>query len=276
MANFCNQCGRQLQDGEVCNCQQQNVNQNQTMGGMPNQAQQPYQQFQNNMGNMPYQGYPQQNPYGMMGNQVVSTSKNIFQEIANIFKDPIGTTKRLADEDKMTMPLTMVIINIVAVFLLSIIYMIVARVKLADYASWVSIPYVKIVLIMTIVSAIYDFALAGLTLLSTKVFFKEDISFAKALTLVGTKVIIDTLVLIVAAILAILSTALGGIVLSAGMIFTTLMFVMSYQKLSSLSDTKKFYSLFVTFVMQAVVMGIVYAVLYESFVTYIQSILYYM
>jgi hypothetical protein len=311
MANFCNQCGRPLQEGEICTCQQQNVNQaqptqaqsaqgqpnqEQVFQGQPNQGQpnqgqpyqgqpyqgqpyqgqpyqgQPYQQFQNNMGNAPFQGKAN----GINGNQIVDLAKNVGKAIGNLFKDPIGTTEKIAEKNEMTLPLTMVILNIAVIFLISIISMIVVRVKLGDWAEWVSIPYVKIVLVVTILSAIFDFALAGLTLLSAKVFFKDDMSFAKALSLVGTKVLIDTVVILAALILTVISSAIGIALLSVGMFFTSLMFIMSYQKVCKLSETKTFYSLFVTFVMQMAAMGIVYAVVAASVLSSLQTALGYL
>jgi hypothetical protein len=296
MAKFCEQCGRPLQEGEICTCQQQNVNQaqpnqeqvyqaqpnqEQAYQGQPNQEQvyqaqpnqgQPYPQFQNNMGNASFQGKTS----GMIGNEIIDLLKNEGKEIGNLFKDPIGTTEKIAEKNDMTMPLTMVLTNIVVIFLISVISMIVVRVKLGDYADWVEIPYVKIVLVATILSAIFDFALAGVSVLSDKVFFKDDMSFAKALSLVGTKVLIDTVVILAAIILAVLSTAVGFGVLGIGMFFTTLMFITSYQQVCKLSETKKFYSLFVTLVLQAAAMGIVYAVVAASVVSKLQSILYYL
>jgi hypothetical protein len=306
MANFCSQCGRPLQEGEICTCQQQNVNQaqpnqEQAYQAQPNQAQayqaqpnqgqayqaqpnqeqayqgqpnqgQPYPQFQNNMGNVPFQGKTN----GINGNQIADMAKSIGKEIGNIFKDPIGTTEKIAEKNDMTLPLTMVILNIAVIFLISVISMIVVRVKLGDYASWFSIPYVKIVLVVTILSAIFDFALAGLTLLSTKVFFKDDMSFAKALSLVATKVLIDTVVILAALILTVLSPAVGVSVLGLGMFFTSLMFITSYQQVCKLPTTKKFYSLFVTLIMQAAAMGIVYTVVAASVASSLQTAISYL
>jgi hypothetical protein len=281
MAKFCSQCGRPLQEGEICTCQQQNVSQAQpTQGqvyqgqpyqGQPNQGQ-PYPQFQNNMGNVPFQGKTN----GVNGNQIADLVKNVGKEIGNLFKDPIGTTEKIAEKNDMTLPLAMVITNIVFIFLISIIAMIVVRVKLGDWAEWVSIPYVKIVLVVTILSAIFDFALAGVTVLSAKVFFKDDMSFAKALSLSGTKVLIDTVVILAALILTVLSPAVGVAVLSLGMFFTTLMFITSYQQVCKLSMTKKFYSLFVTLILQAAAMGIVYAVVAGSVASSLQTALGYL
>jgi hypothetical protein len=251
-------------------------NQGQVYQAQPNQGQayqgQPYPQFQNNMGNVPFQGKTN----GINGNQIADLAKNIGKEIVNLFKDPIGTTEKIAEKNDMTMPLTMVITNIVFIFLISIISMIVVRVKLGDWAEWVSIPYVKIVLVVTILSAIFDFALAGVTVLSAKVFFKDDMSFAKALSLAGTKVLIDTVVILAALILTVLSVAVGVAVLSLGMFFTTLMFITSYQQVCKLSMTKKFYSLFVALIMQAAAMGIVYAVVAGSVASSLQTALGYL
>lgn len=235
---------------------------------MPEQAQQ-FGAAQGNTGSVPFPGAPQQGTAygaasGQMANQVINSSKNIFREIGNLFKDPIGTTVRIADENKMTMPLIMVITNIVVIFLLAVICMLTVRIRLGEYSSWLSIPYVKIVLVMTILSAIFDFALAGALMLSVKVFFKEETSFAKMLALVGTKVLLDSIFIIAGVILAMISAPLGTVVIGAGMVFTSLIFIMSFQKLSALSDTKKFYALFAAVIMQVVVMAIVYAVIARS------------
>ena len=259
MASFCSQCGRPLQEGEVCNCQQQNTI-NPVPDQMPNQMPN---QMSNQMPNtMPVYGTPN----GQAMNQVLNEGKNIFQNILGLFKDPAGTIKRIADENKMMTPLIMVITNIVVTFLLSIMCMIVVRVKLGDYADYISIPYVRIVLVLTLLSAIFDFALAGLMLLSSKVFFKDDFSFAKALTVTGAKVILSSIFAVCAVIFTIIAPTLGMIINLVGMLFTSLVFILGYMKISVLSDTKKFYSLFVTIIMQIVAMALVYLVLVASII----------
>jgi hypothetical protein len=60
------------------------------------------------------------------------------------------------------------------------------------------------------------------------------------------------------------------------MFFTTLMFITSYQQVCKLSATKKFYSLFVTLILQAAAMGIVYAVVAASVASSLQTALNYL
>jgi hypothetical protein len=323
MAKFCSQCGRPLQEGEICTCRQQGVNLNQGTDTdtekqayeqpavtqeqtqtqeIPNQTQQfqtqqfqnqqfqnqqfqnqqfQNQQFQNqqfngnpyqnNMGNMPY-GANMQNQYSEFGNKIKQSGNNIFKDIIDLFKNPIGTTARIANEDNIVAPLTMVIFNIAVVFIFSVLCMIIVRVNVGEYNSWLSIPYVRIVIGLTLLSAMFDFGLAGIMLLSQKVFFREQTSFAKTLTVVGTKVMLDSVFLVVGILLAFVSAPFGSVVYCVGMIFTALMMIMSYQKVCTLSDVKKFYSYLVTVVIMAIVMGIIYLLIAFSIADSLRSI----
>lgn len=275
MASFCNQCGKPLQEGEICTCQQQAANP--APNAVPQFQQAP---VQNQMGNIPFQAAPQQGAAfaansGQMANQWIGSSKNVFTNIVDLFKDPIGTVKRIADENKLMPPMIMVIINIVVIYLVSVISMVTVRIKLGDYAEWISIPYVRIVLTTTILAAIYDFALAGALFLSTKVFFKEETTFPKMLSIVGSKVILDSIFIIIGAIFMILNRTLGMLIIAVGMMFTTIIFIMSFQKISVLTDAKKFYALFIGMVMQTIVMVIIYYMIANSIVSSLTSALSY-
>ena len=117
----------------------------------------------------------------------------------------------------------------------------------------------KVVLFSTIGAAAYDFGFAGLLYLSTRCFFKEDTSYGKMLAIVGGKVLLDSVFIVAGVVIMILSSQLGMFVISFGMIFTTIISIMAYNKVSTLSDTKKVYGYFIAYaILVLIIMLVVY------------------
>lgn len=331
MAKFCNQCGKPLQDGEICTCTQQkasapvnmqpvnktpvnpatqaqnsaaaqsfqtnpsanaqafqtNQAANQQTFQQNQQAYQPNQQtFQPNQqayqpNQQAYQAnqsanqqafQPNQNAnasqYIQQSSQVVNQVKdqtmNIFSKIIPFFKHPIAETKALVAMDNLSAGLPLIIFHIVVVFLLSILEALMIHVKLGDLSDYVNIPYVKAVILITLIVAIADFALAGILLLTTKSILKADTSFAKILSLVGAKSLIGSCVLVAGMIFFQLSAVLGMFILLLGFILSTLILIIGYCNTVSMSEDTKVYSLFVSNIVILIIDTLCFYIMYKS------------
>ena len=132
MGKFCSQCGRPLEEGEVCNCQQQS---------QP-QSEQQSQTEQQQMGQQSQTG--QQSNAQQQLNQAVGkaaeATKALAGKIVPILKNPVEELKGIAATGDSKLGIQMVLCNIIASFLLLIIGMIALRLKLGDMAEYMEIP----------------------------------------------------------------------------------------------------------------------------------------
>lgn len=285
MAKFCSQCGRPLEDGEICNCTQENnaggdgmeTNNTQTNSTETNSTE--TKNTQENRAQSDTAAAAKEAAKNAADNGV-KYAKNVFAKIGPMFKNPIGEIKRMAAADKLEEPMTLVVLNIVIVFIVSIILMLSLHIRLGkilgDYAMWISIPYVKIVFSLTLIVAAIDFISAGLLLLSAKVFFREETSFAKILSVIGGSLLIQTVALVLGAVVMIVSSWLGSIVIYAGVILSALVQIMSYYEVSTLSMSKKLYSYVVYIVLNAICQSIIIFALLASLLSGLKDALGYL
>ena len=247
MGKFCSQCGRPLEEGEVCNCQHQS---------QP-QSEQQSQTEQQQMGQQSQTG--QQSNAQQQLNQAVGkaaeATKALAGKIVPILKNPVEELKGIAATGDSKLGIQMVLCNIIASFLLLIIGMIALRLKLGDMAEYMEIPYVKIVLVGTIVMAAYYFAMAGILFGFTKAFAKgSEVHFAQSITAVGGKALYDIAVFVLGALCMVISSGFGLYVIMAGMAFTYLLMVITYSESVALKGSFKVYVLAITYICMMVLL----------------------
>lgn len=222
MAKFCSQCGKPLQEGEVCSCQK---TANDTAEQVTKQMQEAAQ-------------------------VVVVQGANVFKKMVDIFKSPIRTVKQIADAQDKAAAFSMVITNVLVLSIITLIACVSANSKLD---GWFEIPVAKMVLTVLLTATGVDFALAACLWLTTKYFFREDVSFIKMLSVTGAKLLIDSVFIVAGSILAIVSVQIGMVIFGLGSLFTMLLFIQSYTEVSTLDKDKKFYALTVALAIFAVI-----------------------
>lgn len=250
MAKFCSQCGKPLEEGEVCNC----MNQSQSDSQQSNSQQSNSQAFNSQQ-------------FTQTVGKVTNGTKLFVGKIIPILKNPVEELKNIAMTNDVTMGLQMVISNIILTLLVLIIAMAGIRSKLGDLAEYVSIPYVKIVLLGTITVAAVYFAMAGILLAITKIFVKDsDVTFAQMITIVGGKALYDMGVLVIGILFMLLNTGLGLFLIAAGSVFTYLIMVVTYCSIVWMQESKKVYVLAITYFCMMVVAYLIVRILLGSMV----------
>lgn len=242
MAKFCNQCGKPLQEGEVCSCQNPEVAQN----SEPVNAA----ATENAATTVNYTAEQVTRQMQETAQAVAVQGANVFKKMIDIFKSPISTVKQIADAQDKAAAFSMVITNVLVLSIITLIACVSANSKLD---GWFEIPVAKMVLTVLLTSAGVDFALAACLWLTTKFFFKEEVSFIKMLSVTGAKLLIDSVFIVVGSILAIVSAEIGMMIFVLGSLFTMVLFIQSYAEVSSLSKDKKFYAMTVALAIFAVV-----------------------
>ena len=192
--------------------------------------------------------------------QISATTKSLFARIVPLFQDPVGQTIEIADTKNKKTGLEMIISNIVVTMLITIIFMIYTRIRLGDYAAYVHIPYIRIVIAATLLAAITYALLTGLLYACTKYLFHAETGLEKIISITGTKALLDICIFAAGFVLSILSVKLGAFVILLGGIYTLLVMIFSFDRIIQIDTNQKIYSLFLTFLG----FGAFYYLLYEA------------
>ncbi len=316
MARFCTRCGRPLEEGEVCTCQQDGA---QTNSGQVNaQGQQPYSGQVNAQGQQSYsaqgntqgqqmsgaqnnaqggqtynnqgyagqggqyynnnQGYAGQGGQfteqaGQMMNQFVSTSKNLFGRLVPMIKRPATELGAMAENEETSLGIQMIVLHLAVTLVMTIVYLLTLKSQLGVMAEYMEIPYVKIVLLMLILTAVVDFGLAAILFVVTKFIFKSELGFGGMLPLVGGMAVVNSAAFVVGGILMILSAQLGFIIIVVGAILGFLYMLGGYFKAVDISEDAKVYALFISYVVFMLIVLIVTKVLLADAVDQMQAFL---
>lgn len=359
MARFCTQCGRRLEEGEVCNCTSQGagqqsyqnqgdgqyyqqpsdqMNQGQQMQGAYDsqtgsdqqsqyghqdqgqyyqQGQNPYghqdqgqyyQQGQNpygqqnqgqyyQQGQNPYgqqnqgqyynqQGYPG-GPYGGQGrsreaewlnekkNAFVAVTKNMFSEILPILKRPVGRVREIADSNSPAVGLEFMVTKLVMTILVGLLLILKMKSGMGEYASYVKIPYIQLLLI----AVIFTIGMDLITALLLKVFagvFGGSASVPAMISVVGARAMYDSVFILVFGLLFLLSAPAGLFVAAIAAVLTPYIEYGAYQACGRISEDRVAYAYFVTKICMAVITSILAFLLawgvVQSFVSYAGSL----
>ncbi len=289
MAKFCSQCGRPLQEGEVCNCTQQNngpeQGQSNQNGYNAGQGQPNY----NNGVNQQQEQYNNMNGQQTAGPDMGAAGPNINTEkakkeaqtmwsnILNVFKKPVETLGNIARSNDMKFGIEMIAINAIIYFIIMLIAISSIKSSMGYYAEYLGISTFGISISVLFSALIINFAQAGILFGSIRVLSKDsDATFAYTLTFVGGKTLYDAILIIISAILLMMSPVLGAVVYAVGTGFTYLIFVVSCCETVKMEGSKKVYALTITFAGNLLVTYLIIQVLLGSLLSSLSSILGYM
>ena len=241
MAKFCIYCGKPLEEGEVCSCQQaaakdtaaESASENSTTqaAGTEGTSNNTTGTASNNAGS----------------NAFVEKLKLVFTKFADYFKSPTGTAKEFAAKNDSTYG------NLIVLFLLLLLLIN----KVSDaldstlggrFRMLLGDSSFSIALMFTVIFAAYYFAMAGMLVLTTTAMFKGSMKFSQAVSIVGVNAFINAVIIIVAVILMFVSPTLGLIVLYVGLLYSTLMEYVSYIEMADISSDKKAYALLISLI----------------------------
>ncbi|MCX4327613.1 MAG: hypothetical protein OSJ45_10005 [Lachnospiraceae bacterium] len=188
-----------------------------------------------------------------------------------LIKDPAGAIRQAAAVENMAQPLTLAGINVLSVFLASIICVVVMNVRYSFYFSWVHIPSAGIIIFSVLLATVFDFGFPGLLFVSTSIIFKEKTTFAKMLSLSGGKVIIDSVFILAGSVFMMLSNFFFLLFAIAGNIISFTALVTAYNKETKLPAAKKIYSFSGSLAIISIIMAIILKVVSPLFIGNIYS-----
>lgn len=174
-----------------------------------------------------------------------------------LIRNPSGAIRQASAAENMVQPLIMAAINVISVFLASIICVIIMNIKYNFYLSWVHIPAAGIIVFAILLATIFDFGFPGLLFVSTNIIFKEKTTFAKMLSLTGGKVIIDSVFILAGSVSMLLSNFFFLLFAVAGNIISFTVLVTVYNEETRLPTAKKIYSISCPLAITSIIMLII-------------------
>lgn len=237
-----------------------NPNQNFNQGGpIPNQNfNQGFNQNYNENQGMPYGAAPQQAHSSELGNKI----KFVFSKIAGMFKSPSATIKEFIAKDDLHYGVIMMAINIIGIFIISLIEFLYLNNKLYDM-----LPVAKLLLVAVIIAVINTFGAAGLLYAFTNKTFKSNTSIAHIFAIKGVTSVLSVCLQVVTIIFTLLSAKLGLVLSVVAFIYTSVIFIANYVETVKLDTDKKSYALLITYSIVFIVEVIIFYLFISSIVS---------
>lgn len=235
-------------------------NQNFNQGGpIPNQNfNQGFNQNYNGNQGMPYGAAPQQAHSSELGNKI----KFVFSKIAGMFKSPSATIKEFIAKDDLHYGVIMMAINIIGIFIISLIEFLYLNNKLYDM-----LPVAKLLLVTVIIAVINTFGAAGLLYAFTNKTFKSNTSIAHIFAIKGVTSVLSVCLQVVTIIFTLLSAKLGLVLSVVAFIYTSVIFIANYVETVKLDTDKKSYALLITYSIVFIVEVIIFYLFISSIVS---------
>lgn len=268
MAKFCTKCGRKLEEGEVCTCQQENNNysepqkvaanevETQTTEPQPERwdgGQQTANQTQNETVSQTSEKTKEAEWISQKSTIVVNETKNVFAKIIPLLKHPVTETKKIADGKSSIPGIEFIAIKAAVVLIFTIIML--AKMDSA-LGGFVEIPTVTII-IMAILLTLGADCLEALMLKVFSGVLNGVTEQSAMFSVVGTRALYETLIYIVAGIVCFISANFGIIIIALTSILLPIVEFGSYRVLVQTSEDRKVYAYFIAKVIMAVISYIV-------------------
>lgn len=237
-----------------------NPNQNFNQGDpIPNQNfNQGFNQNYNGNQGMPYGAAPQQAHSSELGNKI----KFVFSKIAGMFKSPSATIKEFIAKDDLHYGVIMMAINIIGIFIISLIEFLYLNNKLYDM-----LPVARLLLVTVIIAVINTFGAAGLLYAFTNKTFKSNTSIAHIFAIKGVTSVLSVCLQVVTIIFTLLSAKLGLVLSVVAFIYTSVIFIANYVETVKLDTDKKSYALLITYSIVFIVEVIIFYLFISSIVS---------
>lgn len=270
MAGFCENCGRPLADGEVCNCVNRNAYR------IPNTQTNMQQNF-----NQPTTAAAQ----STKTSEFVSQTKNAIGEFIPVIKHPVTKTQELASSGNSSVGIAGMIAKMaVYVLMIAILWN-----KLIDFVMDIDYFYKeddvielleelglslpKLILFAVLLTVGYDLLKALLLKVFTLNVCKGNTSLSEMITVVGVQSIFSAMLLLVAMLVSLMATSwgIGACVLMASAV--AVVGAVCYASVAPGDKDKKLYAYMIVSVIMAVAAFVVFRLFFADIMSNCKEIL---
>lgn len=246
---YCSKCGRQLMDGEICNCDQQ--------AGMQYGADySAYNQY-------PYEQQGQVQGQVQMQDVVKQNAKGFFNKILELLKSPVEQGKNFVFSGDIVTAVIMIVIQGIASGLFAIVMctkaqgifdkitgMMYGSSSAADIMQMkvmLKMPVFKAFLITLIISVILTFILAGIIMIFNNISHSQLI-FKNVISLVSLRSIVASIIVLVGCIAAFINIYAGIAVFTVGNIAGFMLIAVVWSHICQNTADKQIYMMIITYI----------------------------
>ena len=246
---YCSKCGRQLMDGEICNCDQQ--------AGMQYGADySAYNQY-------PYEQQGQVQGQVQMQDVVKQNAKGFFNKILELLKSPVEQGKNFVFSGDIVTAVIMIVIQGIASGLFAIVMCTKAQgifdkitgmmygsssaADIMQMKAMLKMPVFKAFLITLIISVILTFILAGIIMIFNNISHSQLI-FKNVISLVSLRSIVVSIIVLVGCIAAFINIYAGIAVFTVGNIAGFMLIAVVWSHICQNTTDKQIYMMIITYI----------------------------
>lgn len=242
---YCSKCGRQLMDGEICNCDQQ--------AGM-----------QYGADYSAYNQYPyEQQGQVQMQDVVKQNAKGFFNKILELLKSPVEQGKNFVFSGDIVTAVIMIVIQGIASGLFAIVMCTKAQgifdkitgmmygsssaADIMQMKAMLKMPVFKAFLITLIISVILTFILAGIIMIFNNISHSQLI-FKNIISLVSLRSIVASIIVLFGCIAAFINIYAGIAVFTVGNIAGFMLIAVVWSHICQNTTDKQIYMMIITYI----------------------------
>lgn len=246
---YCSKCGRQLMDGEICNCDQQ--------AGMQYGADySAYNQY-------PYEQQGQVQGQVQLQDVVKQNAKGFFNKILELLKSPVEQGKNFVFSGDIVTAVIMIVIQGIASGLFAIVMCTKAQgifdkitgmmygsssaADIMQMKAMLKMPVFKAFLITLIISVILTFILAGIIMIFNNISHSQLI-FKNVISLVSLRSIVASIIVLVGCIAAFINIYAGIAVFTVGNIAGFMLIAVVWSHICQNTADKQIYMMIITYI----------------------------
>lgn len=246
---YCSKCGRQLMDGEICNCDQQ--------------ADMQYGADYSNYNQYPYEQQGQVQGQVQMQDVVKQNAKGFFNKILELIKSPVEQGKNFVFSGDIVTAVIMIVIQGIASGLFAIVMCTKAQgifdkitgmmygsssaADIMQMKAMLKMPVFKAFLITLIISVILTFILAGIIMIFNNISHSQLI-FKNVISLVSLRSIVASIIVLVGCIVAFINIYAGIAVFTVGNIAGFMLIAVVWSHICQNTTDKQIYMMIITYI----------------------------
>ena len=246
---YCSKCGRQLMDGEICNCDQQ--------------ADMQYGADYSNYNQYPYEQQGQVQGQVQMQDVVKQNAKGFFNKILELLKSPVEQGKNFVFSDDIVTAVIMIVIQGIASGLFAIVMCTKAQgifdkitgmmygsssaADIMQMKAMLKMPVFKAFLITLIISVILTFILVGIIMIFNNISHSQLI-FKNVISLVSLRSIVASIIVLVGCIAAFINIYAGIAVFTVGNIAGFMLIAVVWSHICQNTTDKQIYMMIITYI----------------------------
>lgn len=269
---FCPNCGKPLEEGQLCDCAAVNTDstrQDSETGNDTITSAPPNPQTEAANGDHSPQSDMNQK-FREAADNVSASAKGLWRFALAFFRAPGDELSKAAGSVKTVLGIEMMALKAVVLALISMV----ALLYLNNQMTFYDIPVAKPVITILLLSFVLDCAFSWILYLFSSVVFKGQTTSGKLIWVTGVSTLAETIGVLAGSILSLLFTNLGLIVIIACLIFGFVVKVEGFYYAVEMNKNRRIYALILSYIAFIIVFYLLFLLVGGSITDYLTNALY--